>query len=114
MPNNTPWKFGNTDDDEIMILDATDNYVCHVQIKQIGGGGIAAIIEDMRKEKAAFIVHAVNSHDALIKVIKDMVYWTSLDVYRRAAADQPLAGLEEVEKAFVDARALLAKDAEVE
>ena len=65
MTEHTPFRFGNTGPEQIMILDANDNYVCSIQITQVGGGMIAAAMEPARRANAAFIVEACNSHDSL-------------------------------------------------
>ena len=56
--------FGKTDDDKIMILNKSGIYICTIQIKQQGGGAIAAVMEDVRRANAEHLKLCWNSHDS--------------------------------------------------
>lgn len=62
---NLPWRSGNTGPDQRMILDANGNYVCSVQIVQMGGGAIASAMEGARHRNADFILEAANAYHNL-------------------------------------------------
>lgn len=69
----TPWRFGNTGSDIIMILGGPSSaYVCTVQIEQYGGGFIARAMEPERRANAAFIVEAVNNHARLTARVEEL------------------------------------------
>lgn len=64
-----PWKFGNTGTDQVMILGGKNgDYVCSVQIQQMGGGVISEAMEPRRRANAKFILRACNAHDDLLNV----------------------------------------------
>lgn len=95
----TPFHFGNTGPDQIMILDAGDNYVCHIQVTQTGGGMIAQAMEPKRRAYAAFIVRACNSHEALVEAARLGVEYD--DLLRRYSG--PLKTLCAGDEAAIDA-----------
>jgi hypothetical protein len=64
-----PWRFGNTGPEQRMILDANDNYVCSIQIKQCGGGIIAEAMEGSRKRNAAAILCLPDLVDTLAGLV---------------------------------------------
>jgi len=60
------WEIGNSSPDEIIIVAGKNReYICSVQIKQIGGGAIAEVMEDGRQANARRICQCVNNFDQM-------------------------------------------------
>ena len=66
----TPWKFGNTGQEQRMILDANDHYVASVQIFQ-APRHMGEWQEKQREANAAFIIKAANAHADLIDALRE-------------------------------------------
>lgn len=60
-----PYREGNTGPDQIMLLDANDDYVCSIQIAQCGGGAIASAMEPRRRASAQLLKSAPDLLEAL-------------------------------------------------
>jgi hypothetical protein len=61
-----PYYFGDTGPEQRMILDRDHDYVASVQIRQSGGGCVAAVMEGPREKGAELILAALNALPALL------------------------------------------------
>jgi hypothetical protein len=92
----TPWRYGNTGPDQIMILGGSGAYVCTVQIEQ-RGGIIAKAMEPERRANAALIVRCVNSYEIMKAALEEIAGDpTNLSSYQ---ADLAKAALSTIQKA---------------
>ena len=59
---------------EIMIFGCEKkDYVCSVQVEQIGGGEVAHFMENCRRANAEHLVKCWNMHDDLVSVLEDIL-----------------------------------------
>ena len=85
-------RLGKTGEDIAILLGSENgNYICTVQIKQQGGGAIAAVMEDIRRANANHLVLCWNSHDDLMGLLSNVIKGVDID---QAAAQLLLQEIE--------------------
>ena len=72
MAKQEKWEFQDSDERITIVGGKNRGYICSVQIKQTGGGAIAAAMEDTRKANARRICHTHNNFDALLEALKNI------------------------------------------
>lgn len=65
--------FTDSDEEIIIVGGKSRNYIASVQIRQCGGGAIAAAMEDGRKANARRLVACWNAHDMLVGELKGVL-----------------------------------------
>lgn len=67
------WEIGKGGIGNIVIIGGINrDYICKIQLNQIGGGEISETMINTRKANARRICTAVNSHDALLDSLKEL------------------------------------------